>query len=210
MVSPEARLADALREGSLDAAARILEGIHDARAHRPPAATGAEARREALGDLVYALAQAQAQALQQALGLGAAAAPALRAALGVAPARHALRFRPPGVARQRLVVRNASASAAALTVEHGAFVSDAGHLLDHDLAVTVAGAPLAPVEDAPERRRLVTAPAAVAAGASALVELTVGTAAQATPGVVYRSVLTLSIAGAAPRAVDLELTLDGR
>lgn len=216
MATPHAPLLDALREGSIDAAARILEGLHDARVKRDAAPT-ADARREALGDLVYALAQAQAQALQQVLGVGAAAAPALRSslreALGLPRAAHALRFRLPAVARQRLLARNASATASALAVELGAFVSDAGHLLDHAVTLRLAERPVSPLEASVERLRFATDAGAVAPGATALIELSLDAdalTAQATVGVVYRAALTLSLGGASPRAVDLELVVDGR
>jgi hypothetical protein len=210
-MTDDARIFDAIRGGSIDTAARLLEGIHDARAggDRTP-------RREALGDLVYALARAQAEALQQVLGVGAAAAPglhaSLRGALGLPQTRHTLRFGPPTVSRQRVIARNASASASALAVEVTAFVSDAGHLLDHALAVRVAERALTPTEVTDARLRFVTEAGAIAPGASATVELTLdvdAVTAQATPGVSYHATLTLSLGETAPRSLDLELTLRG-
>lgn len=222
MANTDARLLDALRGGSIDAAVRVLEGIHDARAlregaARPAEAPSAERRRDALGDLVFALAQAQVQALQAVLGVGhAAATPAHRAledALGLPRRGRAatrLRFRAPGVASQRLLARNVGAAASALTLSVGPFESDDGHLLDPRLTVRAAGAELAPHADG-DGLRFATAAGLVAPGGSALVELSLDVealAARATPAVVYRATLTLSITAAPPRAIELEFVAD--
>lgn len=88
MKTPDATLLDALRSGSIDGAVRVLKGIHDAKKAAPRGDGARERRRDAAHDLVFALAQAQAGALQSVLGVyHAASEPALDAlseALGFA------------------------------------------------------------------------------------------------------------------------------
>lgn len=222
MTHTDARLLDALRDGSVDAAVRVLESIHDARSLRADRATSAPSaqRREALGDLVFALAQAQVQALQAVLGVGqSAATPVHRAfedALGLprrGRASQRLLFRAPEVSRQRLLARNAGAAASSLTFSVGRFESDDGHLLAPRLAVRVAGVALRAEATEDDGLRFETAAGVVAAGASALVEFSLDVdalSAEATPGVVYRAPVTLSITASPARAITLEFIANER